>query len=150
MYAFLLLWRNPLVSCKQIPPWTECYSEINKTRLKPVTVAMEKEVITAVQNLANSVIANAASRTLTRSVMHSISKALLIPDKTQIAIGISACVHFPNCLFQGHAYNFHAAIQITCPPLHHRLVQHRNEFRAGFYIHGICTDTKSRSSSGRD
>jgi len=49
-----------------IPPWTECYSEINRTRLKPVTVAMEKEVITAVQNLANSVIANAASRTLTR------------------------------------------------------------------------------------
>lgn len=150
MYVFLLLARNPLVSCKQIPPWTECYSEINRTRLKPVTVGMEKEVITAVQNLANSVIANAASRTLTRSAMHSISKALLIPVKTQIAIGISACVHFSKCLFQGHAYNFHSAIPITCPPLHHRLVQHRNEFRASFYIHGVCTDSKSQSSPERD
>ncbi|KAF8349461.1 Rapamycin-insensitive companion of mTOR, N-term-domain-containing protein [Amanita rubescens] len=49
-----------------IPSWTENSSEINRTWLKPVTVPMEKEVITAVQNLANSVIANAASRTLTK------------------------------------------------------------------------------------
>ncbi|KAF8631052.1 hypothetical protein AX15_002660 [Amanita polypyramis BW_CC] len=49
-----------------IPPWTEHTPEYNRIRLKPVTSATEKEIITAIQNLANSVIANAASRTLTK------------------------------------------------------------------------------------
>lgn len=49
-----------------IPPWTEYAPENTKIRLKPTTSPQEKEVVTAIQNLANSVIANASSRTLTR------------------------------------------------------------------------------------
>jgi len=48
------------------PSWSGYTPEISKIHLQPVSSPPEKEVITAIQNLANSVIANAASRTLTR------------------------------------------------------------------------------------
>lgn len=50
----------------QIPPWTQCIPESRESRLIPPTSEVELEVITALQNLSNSVIANAASRTLTK------------------------------------------------------------------------------------
>ncbi|KAK0188086.1 Rapamycin-insensitive companion of mTOR, N-term-domain-containing protein [Armillaria mellea] len=49
-----------------IPPWTQHISESRESRLIPPTSEVELEVITALQNLSNSVIANAASRTLTK------------------------------------------------------------------------------------
>ncbi|KAF8918988.1 Rapamycin-insensitive companion of mTOR, N-term-domain-containing protein [Mucidula mucida] len=49
-----------------IPPWTQHTSQSRQPRLIPPKSEVELEVITAIQNLANSVIANAASRTLTK------------------------------------------------------------------------------------
>ncbi|KAK0487570.1 Rapamycin-insensitive companion of mTOR, N-term-domain-containing protein [Armillaria novae-zelandiae] len=49
-----------------IPPWTQHTPESREPRLIPPTSEVELEVITALQNLSNSVIANAASRTLTK------------------------------------------------------------------------------------
>lgn len=52
----------------QIPPWTPTVSDRRAGRLIPPTAEAEIEVITAIQNLANTVIANAASRSLARYV----------------------------------------------------------------------------------
>lgn len=49
-----------------IPPWTQHTPESHQPRLIPPASEVELEVITALQNLSNSVIANAASRTLTK------------------------------------------------------------------------------------
>ncbi|EMD39883.1 hypothetical protein CERSUDRAFT_112137 [Gelatoporia subvermispora B] len=54
-------------SFTSLPPW-ECVSNegANSTRLKPAETEQEAEVMTAIYNLANTVIANAASRSLAR------------------------------------------------------------------------------------
>ncbi|KAF9267369.1 hypothetical protein L218DRAFT_977972 [Marasmius fiardii PR-910] len=49
-----------------LPPWERHNPEGNDTQLTPPTAEPELEVITAIQNLANTVIANAASRSLAR------------------------------------------------------------------------------------
>ncbi|KAJ7935708.1 Rapamycin-insensitive companion of mTOR, N-term-domain-containing protein, partial [Mycena leptocephala] len=49
-----------------IPPWTQQLSDKSESRLIPPTSQTELDVITAVHNLANTVIANAASRSLAR------------------------------------------------------------------------------------
>ncbi|KAG9227446.1 hypothetical protein PTI98_010973 [Pleurotus ostreatus] len=49
-----------------LPPWQEHASEPCVNRLNPPTAEAEVEVMTAIQNLANTVIANAASRSLTK------------------------------------------------------------------------------------
>ncbi|KAF9004644.1 Rapamycin-insensitive companion of mTOR, N-term-domain-containing protein [Cyathus striatus] len=49
-----------------IPPWTQRTAESCDTRLIPPTSEHELEVITAIQNLSNTVIANAASRSLAK------------------------------------------------------------------------------------
>ncbi|KAG5651656.1 hypothetical protein H0H81_007936 [Sphagnurus paluster] len=49
-----------------IPSWTPVVVDRTESRLIPPTVEAEIEVITAIQNLANTVIANAASRSLAR------------------------------------------------------------------------------------
>ncbi|KAG7088365.1 hypothetical protein E1B28_012368 [Marasmius oreades] len=49
-----------------LPPWEHHYPEPNDTQLIPPTTEPELEVLTAIQNLANTVIANAASRSLAR------------------------------------------------------------------------------------
>ncbi|KAF8627432.1 hypothetical protein AX17_006246 [Amanita inopinata Kibby_2008] len=49
-----------------IPTWPEHTPEITRAPLKPLTSVVEMEVFTAIQNLANTVIANAASRTLAK------------------------------------------------------------------------------------
>ncbi|KAJ7600701.1 Rapamycin-insensitive companion of mTOR, N-term-domain-containing protein [Mycena floridula] len=49
-----------------IPPWPQRAPEQTDNRLIAPTVESEVEVITAIQNLANTVIANAASRSLAR------------------------------------------------------------------------------------
>ena len=53
----------------QIPPWDCVASEaVDDSRLAPPESDEEMEVMTAIYNLANTVIANAASRTLTKCV----------------------------------------------------------------------------------
>ncbi|KAJ6559137.1 Rapamycin-insensitive companion of mTOR, N-term-domain-containing protein [Mycena vulgaris] len=49
-----------------IPPWTQKLSDKSESRLIPPTSQTELDVITAIHNLANTVIANAASRSLAR------------------------------------------------------------------------------------
>ncbi|KAL0580619.1 hypothetical protein V5O48_001349 [Marasmius crinis-equi] len=49
-----------------LPPWKHHIPEQNDSHLVPPTSEPELEVLTAIQNLANTVIANAASRTLAR------------------------------------------------------------------------------------
>ncbi|KAJ7095819.1 Rapamycin-insensitive companion of mTOR, N-term-domain-containing protein [Mycena belliarum] len=49
-----------------IPPWTQQLSDKSESRLIPPTSQTELDVITAIHNLANTVIANAASRSLAR------------------------------------------------------------------------------------
>ncbi|KAJ6585048.1 Rapamycin-insensitive companion of mTOR, N-term-domain-containing protein [Mycena capillaripes] len=49
-----------------IPPWTQQLSDKTESRLIPPTSQTELDVITAIHNLANTVIANAASRSLAR------------------------------------------------------------------------------------
>jgi len=49
-----------------IPSWTPIVIDRTQCRLIPPTAEAEIEVITAIQNLANTVIANAASRSLAR------------------------------------------------------------------------------------
>ncbi|KAJ6537472.1 Rapamycin-insensitive companion of mTOR, N-term-domain-containing protein [Mycena sp. CBHHK59/15] len=49
-----------------IPPWTQHMSDKTESRLIPPTSQTELDVITAIHNLANTVIANAASRSLAR------------------------------------------------------------------------------------
>ncbi|THV00832.1 hypothetical protein K435DRAFT_827891 [Dendrothele bispora CBS 962.96] len=49
-----------------LPSWKAIISEETNTQLMPPTSDPEVEVITAIQNLANSVIANAASRSLAK------------------------------------------------------------------------------------
>ncbi|RDB17886.1 Target of rapamycin complex 2 subunit ste20 [Hypsizygus marmoreus] len=53
-------------SFTRIPSWTPNVTEKAESRLVPPTTEAEIEVITAIQNLANTVIANAASRSLAR------------------------------------------------------------------------------------
>ncbi|KAF8139513.1 Rapamycin-insensitive companion of mTOR, N-term-domain-containing protein [Mycena galopus ATCC 62051] len=49
-----------------IPPWTQQSADKTESRLIPPTSQTELDVITAIHNLANTVIANAASRSLAR------------------------------------------------------------------------------------
>ncbi|ESK90459.1 cytosolic regulator pianissimo [Moniliophthora roreri MCA 2997] len=49
-----------------LPPWKHHIPEQNDSQLIPPTAENELEVLTAIQNLANTVIANAASRSLAR------------------------------------------------------------------------------------
>ncbi|KAJ7175920.1 Rapamycin-insensitive companion of mTOR, N-term-domain-containing protein [Mycena filopes] len=49
-----------------IPPWTQQLADKSESRLIPPTSQTELDVITAIHNLANTVIANAASRSLAR------------------------------------------------------------------------------------
>ncbi|KAJ7107266.1 Rapamycin-insensitive companion of mTOR, N-term-domain-containing protein, partial [Mycena crocata] len=49
-----------------IPPWMQHQSDKSESRLIPPTSQTELDVITAIHNLANTVIANAASRSLAR------------------------------------------------------------------------------------
>jgi len=55
-----------LVISYQLPPWETLVPERNEKILLPPTAEHEIEAITALQNLANAVIANAASRTLAK------------------------------------------------------------------------------------
>ena len=58
-----------LTNCPQIPPWDCVASEaLDDSRLAPPESEEETEVMTAIYNLANTVIANAASRSLTKYV----------------------------------------------------------------------------------
>ena len=51
----------------QIPPWDCVASEaVDDSRLAPPETEQEVEVMEAIYNLANTVIANAASRSLTK------------------------------------------------------------------------------------
>jgi rapamycin-insensitive companion of mTOR len=55
----------------QMPPWEPPPErERNEPTFIPPTNQQELEVITAIQNLANTVIANAASRSLAKYVVH--------------------------------------------------------------------------------
>ncbi|KAF4617458.1 hypothetical protein D9613_006099 [Agrocybe pediades] len=49
-----------------LPPWEPATSQKSESRLLLPTAEVEIEIITAIQNLANTVIANAASRSLAR------------------------------------------------------------------------------------
>ncbi|EDR13794.1 uncharacterized protein LACBIDRAFT_309182 [Laccaria bicolor S238N-H82] len=49
-----------------IPSWSQHIPQINDDRLVPPTAEHELEIVTALQNLSNTVIANAASRSLAR------------------------------------------------------------------------------------
>jgi len=61
-----------------IPSWTTKEPESVESRLLPPTAESELEIMTAIQNLSNTVIANAASRTLTRYGDPSEFKALAL------------------------------------------------------------------------
>lgn len=50
----------------QIPKWEQFIPEKKDTRLMPPTLDYEIEIVTAMQNMANTVIANAASRSLAK------------------------------------------------------------------------------------
>ena len=50
----------------KLPPWTPISPSKPQSQLLPPTSEPEIEAITAIQNLANTVIANAASRSLAR------------------------------------------------------------------------------------
>lgn len=60
-----------MLTCKcQIPHWDCVASEaVDDSRLAPPESDEEMEVMTAIYNLANTVIANAASRSLTKYVV---------------------------------------------------------------------------------
>jgi large subunit ribosomal protein L17e len=58
----------PLLIIYQLPSWTETPPNKPENRLLPPTAEHEIEALTAIQNLANTVIANAASRSLARYV----------------------------------------------------------------------------------
>jgi rapamycin-insensitive companion of mTOR len=59
----------------QLPTWTPKVPESLEPRLMPPTVEHEIEILAAIQNLSNTVIANAASRTLTKLKAKSESKS---------------------------------------------------------------------------
>ena len=52
-------------------PWTIVTPEVTENRLLPPATEHEIETMTAIQNLSNTVIANAASRSLARCVVFS-------------------------------------------------------------------------------
>ena len=56
----------------QIPSWEVTPPKEHSVRLKPPTSENEIEVMTAVSNLANTVIANTASRALAKCVVTRI------------------------------------------------------------------------------
>ncbi|KAH6911417.1 Rapamycin-insensitive companion of mTOR, middle domain-containing protein [Coprinopsis sp. MPI-PUGE-AT-0042] len=58
-----------------LPTWTPKVPESLEPRLMPPTVEHEIEILAAIQNLSNTVIANAASRTLTKLKAKSESKS---------------------------------------------------------------------------
>jgi len=55
---------NPMF--QQIPIWKQYIPEKKDTRLIPPVLNHEIEIVAAMQNMANTVIANAASRTLAK------------------------------------------------------------------------------------
>ncbi|KXN88287.1 Protein ste16 [Leucoagaricus sp. SymC.cos] len=57
---------SPLGTPTGIPPWEQYIPEKKDTRLIPPVLDHEIEIVTAIQNMANTVIANAASRTLAK------------------------------------------------------------------------------------
>ncbi|KAF7365155.1 hypothetical protein MVEN_00387000 [Mycena venus] len=59
-----------------IPPWTQQCADKTESRLIPPTSQTELDVITAIHNLANTVIANAASRSLARMKSRPEFKAI--------------------------------------------------------------------------
>ena len=64
--------------CDQIPSWSQHIPQINDNRPVPPTAEHELEVVTALQNLSNTVIANAASRSLARFVNAPYSNVLCL------------------------------------------------------------------------
>jgi rapamycin-insensitive companion of mTOR len=69
-----------LMTWIQIPSWDppSVTDGSDDSRLLPPTTQVELEVITAIQNLGNTVIANAASRSLTKYVLSSTPLESLI------------------------------------------------------------------------
>jgi rapamycin-insensitive companion of mTOR len=60
-----------LTSPLQMPPWTVEVKD-SDNRLIPITSDAELEVMTAIHNLSNAVIANTASRSLAKSYFPSL------------------------------------------------------------------------------
>lgn len=68
-----------LTCCSQIPPWDPVVDlGEDSSRLEPPTSEEETEVLTAIYNLSNTVIANAASRTLARYDLSYLSFSSLM------------------------------------------------------------------------
>lgn len=59
------------VDFQQIPSWNVTLPKESSIRIKPPTSDNEGEVMTAISNLANTVIANTTSRALAKYVFHT-------------------------------------------------------------------------------
>lgn len=77
IYARVMLCSD-VYSALQLPPWQQQMPEQTNTHLIPPTTEPELEAITAIQNLANTVIANAASRSLARFVEPLLSPCFVL------------------------------------------------------------------------
>ena len=75
-----------------LPTWKPVALPDEKNRLIAPTAEVEIEAVTAVQNLANTVIANAASRSLARFV--SIMGELLVLTFPKVKVEARDPVHF--------------------------------------------------------
>lgn len=111
----------------KLPTWepTEVKSDAD-IRLLPPTVQTELEVITAIDNLSNTVIANTASRSLARSVLAPNKASLTYPGahQNEVTSRISFRIRLPSGLFQGPPYHLYAALSSPRAEIHSRFVQH--------------------------
>lgn len=64
--SFFAVVKCRILNLLQIPTWEPAQDQFEEDRLEPPSTEEENEVLTAIYNLANTVIANAASRTLAR------------------------------------------------------------------------------------
>jgi len=106
----------------QIPSWDVTPPKKNENRLKPPASENEIEVMTAVSNLANTVIANTASRALAKYVSPGTREhradCLFVNIQDERPPRVPTNIRVSSGLLQGSPYNFDAEIQAPGPAVH--------------------------------
>lgn len=88
--------------------------------LPPPTDEADLEIITAIQNMANSVIANAASRTLAKWALRICHVATLLIDAFQdeIEIRVQAHLFFAVHVIPSSQHHFYSTVSHACAKIH--------------------------------
>jgi len=114
--------KSELMTFSQIPSWDVTLPKDTSIRLKPPTSENEIEVMTAVSNLANTVIANTASRALAKYVFtrsrYRDHSSLISNIQDERTPGVPTHLQLSSGLLPRSPYDLDAEISAPRPTVH--------------------------------